>query len=81
MIEIPITEATLGFATPIFFERTERIVERVVDCTREELVDTVFFYLKILEEVQGSSERLNDRLETILGYRESMFATEYHDPG
>jgi len=73
MVEIPITEATLGFALPVFFIRTERIVERIADCSREELMDLSFFYLGILEEVQGSSERLNDRLESVMGYQESMF--------
>lgn len=79
MIEIKQTESTLGFATPVFFERTERIVERIVDCSKEELVDLAFFYLGELEQVQGASGRLNDRLENILGYKESMFTITSHD--
>jgi len=79
MVEIPPTNSTLGFAVPVFFIRTERIVERIVDCSREELIDLSFFYLNVLEEVQGASERLNDRLESIMGYQESMFKIQPHD--
>jgi len=79
MIEIPESTATLGLAVPVFFERTERIRERIVDCTKEELVDIAFYYLGVLEEVQGASEKLNDRLETILGYQESMFVVNHNE--
>jgi len=81
MVEIPPTTSILGFAVPVFFVRTERIVERIVDCSREELVDLAFFYLGVLEEVQGSSERLNDRLESIMGYQEHMFQIPSYDKG
>jgi len=81
VIEIPSTTSTLGFASPTFFDRTERIRERIVDCSKEELVDLAFFYLGILEEVQGTSEKLNDKLELMLGYHESMFNPNPHDKG
>jgi len=73
MVEIPPTESTLGFPVPFFFLRTERFVERIIDCTREELIDLNFYYLNMLEEFQGVTERINDRLESTIGFNESMF--------
>lgn len=73
MIEIKPTEATLGFPSPFFFERTGKIRERVVDCTREELIDLSFHYIAILEKYQGIHELANRELEDLLGYNEPMF--------
>jgi hypothetical protein len=72
MIKITETEATRGFVSPTFFERTEQIKERVVDCTREELIDLCFHYLGMLEKYQCFSENANRELEEHLGYYESM---------
>jgi len=72
MIEIKESDATLGFASPVFFERTDKIRERVVDCSREELIDLVFSQLGMLEEMQGFFERVNTKLEHHLGYHEPL---------
>ncbi len=72
MITIQPSEATQGFASSVFFERTEKIRERVVDCTREELIDLVFHNLGMLEEMQGQHEQWNARLEEHLGYYEPL---------
>lgn len=72
MIKIEETEATIGFASTIFFERTEKIRERIVDCTREELIDLCFHQLGMLERYQGNSERINRELEEYLGYHEVL---------
>lgn len=76
MIAIKPTEATLGFPSPAFFERTEIIRERIVDCSREELIDLAFHYLGILEKYQGIHELANRELEDLLGYNEPMFKKE-----
>lgn len=72
MIEIKESDATLGFASPVFFERTEKIRERIVDCSREELIDLAFCQLGMLERFQGSCERMNLELEEHLGYHEPL---------
>lgn len=72
MIEIAETTSTRGFTSDVFFERTEKIRERVVDCTREELVDLVFHQLSMLEKIQARTEKMNDDLEKHLGYHERM---------
>jgi hypothetical protein len=72
MIKILETESTAGFASPVFFERTERIKERIVDCSREELIDLCFHQLGMLEKYQGFSERVNAELEEHLGYHEPL---------
>ena len=72
MIEIPPTDSTNGFSSSVFFERTDKIRDRIVDCTREELIDLAFFQLQMLEEVQGASEALNFKLEKHLGYYEDL---------
>ena len=72
MIEIKESDATLGFASPVFFERTEKIRERVIDCSREELIDLVFNQLQMLERVQGWCEKTNLELEHHLGYHEKL---------
>lgn len=66
------TSSTLGFAVPVFFERTERIRERIVDCNREELIDLSFHYLGKLEKIQGMLQATNDDLESFLGYHEQL---------
>ena len=73
MVTIPETTATLGFVNPVQFDRTDAIKERVVDCTREELIDLVFMQLGMLERFQGVMEGMNAELEDFLGYNEPMF--------
>jgi hypothetical protein len=72
MIEIKETDLTLGFASPVFFDRTEKIRERIVDCSREELIDLAFFQLGMLEKFQGWCEKTNIELEGHLGYHEKL---------
>ena len=76
MITINPSEATQGFASPVFFERTERLRDRVVDCTREELIDLVFHQLSMLESMQGQFEQWNATLEDHLGYHEPLISNE-----
>lgn len=79
MIEIKSSESTLGFPVPYFFDRTERYVERLVDCTREELIDLNFFYLDLLEKTQGMTEKLNQVLEESIGYNEPLFTIKSNE--
>lgn len=72
MITIPPTNSTLGFVSPVFFESSERIRERIVDCSKDELVELAFFYLGHLESIQGFMENKNQELEKILGYRDPI---------
>lgn len=72
MIEIKPTTSTLGFASPVLFERTDKIREKVVDCTREELVDLAFHQLEMLERIQGQLQTTNNELEDHLGYNEKL---------
>lgn len=72
MIEIKQSESTQGFVATVFFERTERLRDRVVDCNIEELRDLVFHQLNMLERVQSISEAINRELEQHLGYNEPM---------
>lgn len=72
MITIPESDSTIGFASSVFFDRSENIRERVVDCTREELIDLVFFQLGMLESMQGQFEQWNLKLEEHLGYHETL---------
>jgi hypothetical protein len=72
MIEISQTDLENGFVAPTYFERTEKIRERIVDCTREELIDLAFFQLQMLERFQGNCERINQELEEHLGYYEPL---------
>lgn len=72
MITIPPTQSTTGLVSATYMERTERIVERVVDMTREELVDFVFYQMNMLEKFQGVCEKMNQELESHLGYNEKF---------
>lgn len=68
MVKVSPTNAYQGFVSPVFFDRTEQLRERIVDCTREELIDLSFHYLSILEGIQGATEKVNRELEENLGY-------------
>ena len=75
MVTIKETDATRGFAVPVFFERTEKLREKIVECTREELIDLAFAYLGKLESIQGSLQKHNNCLEEFLGYLEPLTET------
>jgi hypothetical protein len=69
---IPETTSTLGFSCDVHFQRTGKIRERVVDCSREELIDYAFMLLDTLEKTHGMLENHVDKLEEMLGYNELM---------
>lgn len=62
------TTSSLGFVKPVQFERTGRLRERLVDCSREELIDLNFFYLELIEKVQGLNQNISEGLEESLGW-------------
>ena len=62
------TTSSLGFVRPVQFERTGRLRERLVDCSREELIDLNFYYLELLEKAQGIVQNLSDSMEESLGW-------------
>lgn len=72
MYIIPQTEAKLGFSSDAYFDRTNKIRERIVDCSREELIDLSFHYLGIIEKMHGVFENQVSELYEILGYNELM---------
>ncbi len=81
MITIPQTEATVGFVAPVFFDSSERLRERIVDCTREELIELAFFQQGMLEKFQGVTEGINLELENFLGYHEPLHIPDNRPSG
>lgn len=75
MLTVTATECTDGFVVPVYFERTERFRERIVDCSREELTDLAFCYLNKLEQLQGLHQKTSLCLEEYLGYLEPLTGT------
>lgn len=71
MITVEETESTLGFIRPVHFARTGKIRERVVDCSREELIDLVFRQINMLERAQGYAQHSSEMLEKELGWQET----------
>ncbi len=72
MHNIPETNASLGFSSDVYFERTGKIRERIIDCSREELIDLAFNYLGIIEKIHGMHENSVNEIENMLGYNEIM---------
>lgn len=72
MVEIKPTESTRVFASPVLFERTGNIREKLVECSREELIDYSAACHEMLEAFQGQSERTNRELELFLGWMETL---------
>lgn len=66
--EIKETTSSLGFVRPVQFMRTGRLRDRLVDCSREELIDLNFHYLELLEKAQGIVQNLSDSMEESLGW-------------
>lgn len=66
MIEIKQHEGEIGIMSSFFFERTDNIRERIVDCSREELMDLAFSLVEVLEKQIHNAEQA----ERILGWRQ-----------
>lgn len=68
MLNIPETESSLGIVRPVFFERSGAIREKVIDMTREELIDFVFFQREALDGIHASVGKISDVLDVQLGW-------------
>lgn len=71
MIEIPEIEK-VRFPTDWFFQRTEKVREKIEDCTREELIDLTSYLMTKFSEVQGKTEAINLEMEEILGWHDPL---------
>jgi hypothetical protein len=70
MVKIPETTSNLGFVKPFYFVRDGVFRERIVDCSREQLIDLSFHFLGLLEKEQGIHQRESEKLEKALGWCE-----------
>ena len=68
MLNIPETTSTLGIIRPVFFERSGAIRESVIEMSREELIDFVFFQREALDGIHASIGRISDVLDVQLGW-------------
>jgi len=69
---IKVSDMKEGFGAPVYFERTGNWRKRVVDCTREELIDYVFDRIGRMDEIDGLFEAVHEKLENALGYNVPM---------
>lgn len=71
MITIPESN-TIRFPTDWYFERTERVREKIQDLSREELIDLTAHLMNHFSKIQGSMEQINLQMEEILGWHDPM---------
>jgi hypothetical protein len=69
---VKLTEMKEGFASPVYFERTGKWRSRIIDCTREELIDLSFKHINELEKVDGMLEQMKEFTERALGWRSQL---------
>jgi hypothetical protein len=72
MITIQPTDIVNSFASPVLFNRTGNIRDKISQCSREELLDYSIYLVCHLEKYQAYSERTNRDLEDILGWNEKL---------
>jgi len=73
MLNIEPTEVKRSFVSPVMFERTGNVRDRIVDCSREELIDYNAHLVDLLQKIQGQTERMNRDIEDALGWNEKLY--------